>query len=231
MNMRGLLLAATLGTFAAVSGAADWPQWRGPHRDAIAPADGLLTDWPAGGPTKLWQTEAGKGYSAISVVGKTLVTMIQEGKGNADGKEVVVCWEDRGDSAKELWRYDYKSWFEQNGIGPRSTPTIDGNRVYTLGARGLLLCLDLKTGQRRWKGGLYGHGQVLLLADQPLLLVLTEEGEVVLVAANPDRHEELAKFPALKGKTWNHPILVGNRLYARNGEEAACFELALAGSP
>jgi hypothetical protein len=79
-----------------------------------------------------------------------------------------------------------------------------------------------------WKRGRYGAGQVLLLADQPLLLVITEQGEVVLVATDPQKHRELAKFPAITGKTWNHPVIAHGKLYVRNAEEMACFELTLA---
>jgi outer membrane protein assembly factor BamB len=92
-------------------------------------------------------------------------------------------------------------------------------------------CLDLETGNRKWKEGRYGNGQVLLLPDGDQLLVISEKGELVLLRANPERHEELARFAALQGKTWNHPVLVGNRVYLRNGEEAACFELSLAAGP
>jgi outer membrane protein assembly factor BamB len=87
-------------------------------------------------------------------------------------------------------------------------------------------CVDLQTGQRRWRRGHYGHGQVLLLADQSLLLVATEKGAVVLLEANPQEHKELGQFQAIKGKTWNHPVLAHGRLYVRNGEEMACYELA-----
>lgn len=95
----------------------------------------------------------------------------------------------------------------------------------------LFTCIDLETGQKKWKEGRYGNGQVLLLPAGDQLLVLSEKGDLVLLRATPDRHEEKARHPALKGKTWNHPILVGNRLYVRNGEEAACFELSLVGGP
>jgi outer membrane protein assembly factor BamB len=90
----------------------------------------------------------------------------------------------------------------------------------------LFCCVDAKTGKRRWKEGRYGHGQVLLLTDQPLLLVTAESGEAVLVAANPERHEELGRFQAINGKTWNHPVIAHGRLYVRNAEEMACYELA-----
>jgi len=87
-------------------------------------------------------------------------------------------------------------------------------------------CVDLATGKRMWKQGRYGHGQVILLADQGLLLVLSEKGEAFLLKANSQRHEELGHFQALHGKTWNHPVIAGGRLYVRNAEEMACYELS-----
>ncbi len=92
---------------------------------------------------------------------------------------------------------------------------------------GLLTCIDLKTGERKWKDGRYGKGQILLLDASGLLLVLSEQGRVVLVAADPTAHRELGSFQALHGKTWNHPVLVGDRLYVRNSQEAAAYKIGL----
>jgi outer membrane protein assembly factor BamB len=86
-------------------------------------------------------------------------------------------------------------------------------------------CVDAATGARRWRAGRYGRGQVMLLPDQSLLLVVSEYGEAILLAANPERSEELGRFQALDGKTWNHPVIAHGRLYVRNYEEMACYEL------
>jgi outer membrane protein assembly factor BamB len=103
---------------------------------------------------------------------------------------------------------------------------VYGNALYGFDGR-VLSCIDLRTGRRRWKEGRYGSGQVLLLRDQPLLVVVTDEGEVALVAANPNEHQELGRFQAVEGKTWNHPVIAHGRLYVRNAQEIACYELRL----
>lgn len=86
-------------------------------------------------------------------------------------------------------------------------------------------CVNLEDGKGKWRARGYDNGQVLLLADQGLLLVLSEKGAVALVEATPEKHRELGRFQAIKGKTWNHPVLANGRLFVRNGEEAACYQL------
>jgi hypothetical protein len=66
-----------------------------------------------------------------------------------------------------------------------------------------------------------------LLEASKLLLIIGEQGELVLLQATPDGHKELAKMQGLEGKTWNHPVVIGDRLYLRNSQEAACYELPL----
>lgn len=104
---------------------------------------------------------------------------------------------------------------------------VHNGHAYGFDAR-ILAAIDLQDGQRKWKGGRYGNGQLVLLADQNLLLVLSEEGELALVSATPDRFTELARFKAIEGKTWNHPVVIGDMLLVRNGEEMAAFRLPLA---
>ena len=86
-------------------------------------------------------------------------------------------------------------------------------------------CVNLADGKSKWRERGYGNGQVLLLADQDLLLVVAETGEVALIEANPAGHKELGQFKALEGKTWNHPVIAHGKLFVRNGVEAACYQL------
>jgi outer membrane protein assembly factor BamB len=90
---------------------------------------------------------------------------------------------------------------------------------------GVLVAIDPDSGERLWKKGRYGHGQMILVGG--LLLIQAENGNVVLVEANPQEHRELARIEALDGKTWNPPALSGNLLLVRNNTEAACYELPL----
>ena len=93
---------------------------------------------------------------------------------------------------------------------------------------GLLACVEISSGRRKWKDGRYGSGQTLLVDD--LVIIQSEPGPVVLAAAKPDGFQELGRIPALSSKTWNHPTLAGRYLLVRNDQEAACYELPVVGS-
>ncbi len=384
---------------------AEWPGFRGPHRDAVVPGLRLRTDWKTSPPVELWRRPIGPGWSSFAADGQRLYTQEQRGD-----DEVVSCYDLA--TGEPVWKHhdSVRFWEANAGAGPRGTPTLADGRLYALGATGILnvldaasggvlwsrnaasdtdtqvpywgfsssplvfgdalivaaagrliaydlatgdprwlgpagsmsysspqlltidgmtqvllldgsgvrsvapadgtllwehtwkgfaslqpaltgdggllistsgdagglgtrrlavahtsggwtveerwtsiglkpyfndlvvhqgnafgfdgrilSCIDLLDGQRRWKGGRYGHGQLVLLADQDLLLVLSERGELALVSATPDHFEELARFKAIEGKTWNHPALVGDVLLVRNGQEMAAFRLALAG--
>ena len=95
----------------------------------------------------------------------------------------------------------------------------------------IFACMDIATGDRQWKRGRYGSGQVLLLPDADQLLILSETGELVLLRATPEKLVEVARHQALDGRTWNHPVLVRDRVYVRNSEEAACFVMPIVQPP
>jgi outer membrane protein assembly factor BamB len=123
-------------------------------------------------------------------------------------------------SVREIWK------------SPREMKTKFTTAVRLEGAvygldDGILACIDLETGKRRWKGGRYQHGQILLAGK--LLLVQAESGEVVLVRPDPRKLDELGRIPALSGKTWNNLALAGRNLLVRHDHEAACFELPTEG--
>jgi outer membrane protein assembly factor BamB len=94
---------------------------------------------------------------------------------------------------------------------------------------GILACLDLSNGKLRWKSGRYNFGQVLLTEN--VLLVVSEEGDVVLCDVSPKGNREITRFHAIDGKTWNHPAISGNRLFVRNSEEGACYDLGTVMAP
>jgi len=119
-------------------------------------------------------------------------------------------------AARELWRTNrMKNKF--------SSSVVHEGHIYGLD-ESILACLDVETGELIWKAGRYGYGQ-LLLADGHLV-VLTERGDVALVRATPDGHEELVRFAAISGKTWNTPTIADGRLYVRNTTEMAAFDIS-----
>jgi outer membrane protein assembly factor BamB len=229
-----------VGTLAAYDLATGEPRWFGPddggsyssphlltlhgvpqvllltHAGAtsVAPADGtLLWDhpWPGIGIMQPAQTAEGD----------ILFSMLDAGASPIGTRRIAVAQGSGGWTAQERWTsFRLKPSFSPLVVHEGHAFGFDGR---------LLACIDVEHGERQWKGGRYGSGQLVLLPDQDLLLVVSEEGELALVRAAPDRFTELARFPAIEGKTWSQPALVGDVLVVRNGQEMAAFRLALAG--
>jgi outer membrane protein assembly factor BamB len=125
--------------------AVDWPQWRGLKRDGMSPETGLLKSWPQAGPRQVWKTGGlGEGYSTISVAGGMLFTLGQRGE-----TQYVMAFD--ASSGKKLWEVANGSAFnERRGDGPRSVPTVEGDRLWAYSADGTLSSLDAKTGKKIW---------------------------------------------------------------------------------
>jgi outer membrane protein assembly factor BamB len=117
--------------------------------------------------------------------------------------------------AQELWRTTRMN-------NKFTSPVLHDGFIYGLD-EAILACIDASTGDLKWKGGRYGYGQVMLASGH--LIVLTEDGELALVVADPNAYQEIARFPAIDGKTWNHPAMSDGILLIRNIEEMAAFSL------
>ena len=116
-----------------------------------------------------------------------------------------------------------KLWQNKNLKNKFTSSVLWQGNIYGLD-EDILTCLDAETGERKWKDGHYGYGQLLLASGH--LVILSGDGQLVLVKATPRRLEELARFPAIHGKTWNHPAVGNGKLLVRNAAEMACFEIS-----
>jgi outer membrane protein assembly factor BamB len=146
-----LPLVVVLGlsaSLAVAAYAADWPQWRGPQRDNLSPATGLLTQWPAAGPPLLFKASGlGGGYSSLALAGDRIFTLGDR----ADGQHLLALGRKDG---KVLWSTRIGPVWEDEYGGPRSTPTVDGDRVYALGTDGDLVAAEAATGKVVWRKNL-----------------------------------------------------------------------------
>jgi outer membrane protein assembly factor BamB len=197
-----------------IGGVAQIVLLNGTGATSVAPADGKL----------LWE-HAWEGAPILQPARASdddVLITAGDMAGGMGMRRLAVAHRPAGWTVEERWASRaFKPYFNDFVVHQGHAFGFDGS---------ILACLDLADGTRKWKGGRYGHGQLVLLPDQDLLLVLSEEGELALVKATPDQFTELARVPAIQGKTWNHPALVGDILLVRNGEEMAAFRLSLAGS-
>jgi outer membrane protein assembly factor BamB len=186
---------------------------RGARSTSVAPADGTVL-WE-----HRWEPSASILQPALAADGEVLIST-SDSMGGIGVRRIAVARGPAGWTVEERWTSrGLKPYFNDFVVHEGHAFGFDGS---------ILASIDLADGQRKWKGGRYGHGQLVLLPDQDVLLVLSEDGELALVGATPDQFRELARFPAIEGKTWNHPVLVGDVLLARNSQEMAAFRLALA---
>ncbi len=141
--MKWNALAILLVAFGFAAHADDWPQFRGPDRDGTSRERGFSSTWPAEGPEKLWQATVGHGWSSISVSGGRAYSM-----GNKDDTDSVFCFDAK--SGQLIWTHSYPCVAKESNHGPRMTPTVDDNRVYTVSREGQLFCLSSRDGEVIW---------------------------------------------------------------------------------
>ncbi len=182
---------------------------------SVAPQSGALL-WKYA-----WQSD-GIVQPALTAEGDVLIGSGSGFDGAAIGvRRIAVAHGSNGWTTQERWTsMGIKPYFNDFVLHKGHAYGFDGS---------MIACIDLADGTTKWKGGRYGHGQVILLADQDLLLVLSERGDVALVGATPEQFRQLARIGAIKGKTWNHPALAGDVLLVRNDEVMAAFRLPPAG--
>ena len=231
-----IVVAATAGSLAAYDTATGNLRWLGPKEGwgysspHAATIDGVEQIVLVNGPGAIGVSPADGGvlwsykWAGDSIVQPAILSggdvLIGSGSGLADQTGMVrvsVTHEGSQWTAKERWTSSaLKAYFNDFVVHEGHAFGFDGS---------ILACIDLEDGARKWKGGRYGHGQLILLPDQDLLVVLSEGGELALVSAARDKFTELARVSVLEGKTWNHPVLVGDVLLVRNGEQMGAFRL------
>jgi outer membrane protein assembly factor BamB len=232
-----LLVIAVGGTLAAYAVADGQPRWVGPaagdsysspqlatidgvSQVLLLTASGTTSVEPATGKA-LWTHPWNSRLPAMPIVQPALLD-----------DDTVLVGESNSLRRLAITRRDTAWTIDERWVSNRLKPYFNDfvvHRGHAYGFDGAILtAVDLANGERKWKGGRYGQGQLVLLPDQDLLLVISEDGDVALVKAVPDGLTELARVPALSGKTWNHPVLVDDTLLVRNSEEMAAFRLALA---
>ena len=232
-----VVLVAAIGTLAAYDAETGAPRWAAPdggdsyssphlvtldgvQQVLLLTADGVTSVGPADGEvlwTHGWAVSSRIVQPALTASGDILV-----GAAGFSGLRRVSAARAAGKHGG--WTTQVR--WTTTGLKPYFNDFV-AHEGHAYGFDGSILAsVDLETGERAWKGGRYGHGQLLLLADQDLLLVLSEQGDPALVDATPTGFTERTRAPALEGKTWNHPVLVGDILLVRNTEEMAAFRLS-----
>jgi outer membrane protein assembly factor BamB len=173
----------------------DWVSFIGPNHNASSPETKLLKKWPEGGPTLLWEMSRGTGYTSPAISGEYLVYLHRDG-----AEEIVECLHPV--SALQHWRFKYPTDYEDRygyNNGPRSSPVIDGDKVYTLGAQGMLHCLKLSTGQVLWKRDLNSEFKIkpnfFGVGSTPLI-----EGDLLIVNVGAPGGPGVAAFDKNSGK-------------------------------
>lgn len=213
---RFVLVAALLGALTQPrSPAADWPQWRGPNRDDLSAETGLIKSFPSNGPKLLWKSqETGLGYSAVSVVGGVVY-----GFGSTGHETGEYLFALDGATGKQKWKSPIKNvqplkHYETGwGGGPRSAPTVDGDRIYALGAQGDLVCVAAADGKLVWQVSLPKDLKGRMMSDWGYSESPLVDGDQVVCTPGGDEGT-LAALDKNTGKTlWRSKDLSAKAAY------------------
>src|SRR5215510_8898320 len=211
-------------------GQAEWPQWGGPSRDFISTSKGIASSWNEKGPRQLWSRPLGQGHSSIIVAGNTLYTMYSQG----DQESVIALAADTG---KTIWEYKYDAptagMNYKEGFGPHSTPLLIGDRLYSVGSKGMFQALDAKTGKVVWSHDLWkeynatkrdrGYSASPLLYKGTIIIPVGGPGQAFM-AFNPKDGSLVWKNQTLDASP-SSPIIINvngqDQLVAFMGKEVA----------
>ncbi len=233
-----VVIIAAAGTLVGYDAATGTMKWKGPSYGGsyssphVVALDGVEQVVLLGGPgavsvnaadgAVLWEHKWEPGpmvQPAVTEDGDIIINNVTATGGVAT-RRLHVTRAGGGWSIEERWT--------SNGLKPNFNDfVVHKGHAYGFD-NNILAAINLETGQRVWKGGRYGNGQMVLLKEQDLLLVTSEDGELALVSATPEKYTEVAKIPILEGKTWNHPVIVRDILLVRNGEQMKAFRLPVA---
>ncbi|MFO0845161.1 MAG: PQQ-binding-like beta-propeller repeat protein [Gemmataceae bacterium] len=206
MHPRSSILLALV--LASMTRAADWPQWRGPDRTGLSGETGLLKAWPKEGPRLAWKvTGLGGGFSTPSFAGGRIYLMgakglPEESRAQAGYPEAVLCLDEK--DGKEVWATEIGTTAGGHP-GPRSTPTIDGDRAYAVSSNGVLACLDAGTGKLLWKKSLPkefgGRPGSWMYAESPLI-----DGDRVVCTPGGDKATLVALDKKTGAEVWRSSV-------------------------
>jgi len=185
----------------------DWPMFLGLQQTGVSGETGISRKWPKDGPPIIWEKTVGTGYSAPSILGDHLVLHHRAGR-----QEIVECL--RADNGRHLWEFKYESNFRDPygyNNGPRCSPLLAGDRCYTFGAEGTLLCVDLRTGKQLWMRdtmqdfnvpqAFFGVGCTPILEAGQLIVLVGGQPNSGVVAFDPETGNTL--WEAVGKETWD----------------------------
>ena len=222
--MHRTLIALAVFALPAAGRADDWPQWLGPHRDGEWRETGILDRFPDGGPKVKWEAAVGQGYSGPAVAGGRvyLIDFVPEKKlvssvRGMNGTERTLCLDQQ--SGKLIWKHEYPATYRiQYPLGPRCTPSVDGDRVYTLGAMGNLHCYDTATGKVVWSKdfvkdyaariNVWGFAAHPLVDGDRLICLVGGSGERLVVAFDKKTGKEVWASQSLQSDAGYSPPVI-----------------------